>query len=96
MIPFNDETYSEFVKIVSYVRRRSKLRSLSLSFEKKITEVFWKLNDFYPTYDTRMIIIALYLKGVYFGEEEIRKMHNKRIIWRILHLSSIQSGSKSL
>ena len=34
LLPFKDETYSECVKIVSYFRRSSKSRPLSLSFER--------------------------------------------------------------
>ena len=47
LLPFKDETYSECVKIVSYFRRSSKSRPLSLSFEEE-TKVFGKLNDFTP------------------------------------------------
>ena len=44
------KTYSEFVKKISYFRFMSKSLPLSLSFETK-TEVFLKLNDFFPTYE---------------------------------------------
>ena len=62
-----------------------------------------RFNDFYPTYDTHqacsyyMVIIALYLMDVLFGEVRIPfivgKIQNKIILRRMLHLSYIQSSS---
>ena len=50
LIPFKDKNLVTLN--IRYFRRRSKSRPLSLSCEK-YAEVFFKLNDFHPIYDTR-------------------------------------------
>ena len=67
-------------------------------------EVFSKVNDFYTTYDSHQAYSYGYKRSIsewyldWCGKNTIYygKMHNKIILRRILHLSSILSGSKIL
>ena len=59
--------------------------------------MFLKLNHFQPTYDTRQAYSYGYSRFisegclVWWGQNSI---YNKIILRRVLHLSSIQAGSK--
>ena len=69
--------------------------------------MFWKLNDYFPTreYDTHQAYSYGYNRFiseegrlVWWGKNTsyVGKMHNKKSLRSILHLSSILSGSKIL